>query len=389
MHLHSFTYDYHLRAIHSYISGRQLFQRGYHLISFLDDFIKYYQKAPNYARNHVYSDNLVFESQQITADQLYNYIINHNQDYGIDVFSMNSTFSIDHNGTNEEYVLLNLSSHRIPYTDENNLKKEDNFDIVLLVAYQKLNNNARILKPKQLCLKFYLLLTSQRELFPKLYSFRGKGLFRTIRMLSTNLLPQSTQPQDENGTKYNDSNTKSVLIRNPCEDSPGTIDRYIGICDEKINYLGYFNAHEIVMLKILEQKVTEAKQYLEKIIKAAEIDCRRDYLWKCLTETNDIQISINDFNELLLLVKSIRLDEYDENLIQFNTFNFSWYRGLAQKLELKLDFICRKFSKNGSLKMALFKSTCRDCFILFHLKNGTPCSVVSGKNYLFFKYLFL
>lgn len=56
MHLHSFTYDYHMRAIHSYISGRQLFLHpGYHLISFLDDFIKYYQKAPNYARNHVYS----------------------------------------------------------------------------------------------------------------------------------------------------------------------------------------------------------------------------------------------------------------------------------------------------------------------------------------------
>jgi len=55
MHLHSFTYDYHLRCIHSYISGRQMiFKQGYHLTNFLDDFIKYYPKGPNFARNTVH-----------------------------------------------------------------------------------------------------------------------------------------------------------------------------------------------------------------------------------------------------------------------------------------------------------------------------------------------
>lgn len=57
MHLHSFTYDFHLRSIHSYIAGTGplLVQQGYHLIHFLDDFNKYYSKAPNYARNLIYS----------------------------------------------------------------------------------------------------------------------------------------------------------------------------------------------------------------------------------------------------------------------------------------------------------------------------------------------
>lgn len=57
MHLHSFTYDFHLRCIHSYIAGTGpwLVQQGYHLIHFLDDFNKYYSKAPNYARNLIYS----------------------------------------------------------------------------------------------------------------------------------------------------------------------------------------------------------------------------------------------------------------------------------------------------------------------------------------------
>lgn len=57
MHLHSFTYDFHLRCIHSYIAGncQWSLKHGYHLTNFLDDFNKYYSKAPNYARNLIYS----------------------------------------------------------------------------------------------------------------------------------------------------------------------------------------------------------------------------------------------------------------------------------------------------------------------------------------------
>lgn len=389
MHLHSFTYDYHLRAIHSYISGRQLFQRGYHLISFLDDFIRYYQKAPNYARNHVYMDNIMFESQKITADQLYNYIIKNNHKYGINVFPMNTAFAFDQStGMNEEYVLINLSTHRIPYLDENNIQQEDNFDVALLVAYQKVNN-ARILKPRQLCLKFYLLLTSQRELFPKLYSIRHKGQFKTIRMLPINGDRTATttfddqQPQQQLPQQQQSQNGKSLLIRNPIDEIiHNSIDRsiYTGICDEKINYLGYFNAHELVMLHILEQKVQETKKYLEETIQSAEIDCRRDYLWENLigsSMVNERQMTMDDFDELLSLVKSIRMDEYDPALIQFNSFTSHWYRALALKLESKFDCGCRKFQRNMSIKMAILKPNCKDCFILYHLKNVTPFIVVS------------
>ena len=60
MHLHSFTYDFHLRCIHSYIAGtgKWSLQHGYHITRFLDDFVKYYSKAPNYARNLVYCGKL-------------------------------------------------------------------------------------------------------------------------------------------------------------------------------------------------------------------------------------------------------------------------------------------------------------------------------------------
>ncbi|KAL1483175.1 hypothetical protein MTO96_033377 [Rhipicephalus appendiculatus] len=89
MHMHSFTYDYHLRTIHSYISGQQLlFKHGYHLTSFLDDFVKYYQKSPNYARNLIYAGSVVIPSVNVAPNQLYNYIIGHNKLYGMKVIRM-------------------------------------------------------------------------------------------------------------------------------------------------------------------------------------------------------------------------------------------------------------------------------------------------------------
>lgn len=46
LHLHSFTYDFHLRSLNAFVSGRQfLLKSGFHLVSFLDDFSKYYNKV--------------------------------------------------------------------------------------------------------------------------------------------------------------------------------------------------------------------------------------------------------------------------------------------------------------------------------------------------------
>jgi len=59
MHLHSFTYDFHLRCICNYIkeNKKSKLKSGYSVTNFLDDFQKYYNKAPNYARNLVYTGN--------------------------------------------------------------------------------------------------------------------------------------------------------------------------------------------------------------------------------------------------------------------------------------------------------------------------------------------
>lgn len=58
MHLHSFTYDYHLRLVYNYITDKSsLIPKKYNVQQFLDEFINYYIKAPNYARNLVHAGN--------------------------------------------------------------------------------------------------------------------------------------------------------------------------------------------------------------------------------------------------------------------------------------------------------------------------------------------
>jgi hypothetical protein len=66
IHLHSFTYDYHLRTISSYVARRPTRLRpGFHVVSFLEDFLKYYTKGPNFARNFIYAGSLHVISQVV------------------------------------------------------------------------------------------------------------------------------------------------------------------------------------------------------------------------------------------------------------------------------------------------------------------------------------
>lgn len=198
MHLHSFTYDYHLRSIYSYISGRQLtFRHGYHLISFLDDFRKYYQKAPNYARNHIMSGQVTIDDILVTGQQLYNYIISHNPVYRMDVLRMVSTLALGHNSNPDnsynlknDYVLIELSQDRVQYKDS---KDFDIFDCGLLITH---DTSASPPEANCLTLKYFLLLTSQRELYPKLiYSsdnILSLGSFKPIRFGSSQIQSRSS-----------------------------------------------------------------------------------------------------------------------------------------------------------------------------------------------------
>lgn len=58
MHVHSFSYDFHLRIVHQYLLGSHMtLRQGYHLTSFLEDFIAHHPDIPKFGRNHVFQGN--------------------------------------------------------------------------------------------------------------------------------------------------------------------------------------------------------------------------------------------------------------------------------------------------------------------------------------------
>ena len=39
------------RIVHSFVAGRPILRKGYNMVAFLEDFLKYYNKGPNFARD--------------------------------------------------------------------------------------------------------------------------------------------------------------------------------------------------------------------------------------------------------------------------------------------------------------------------------------------------
>lgn len=284
---------------------------------------------------------------------------------------------------NNEYVLVELSSHRVPYRDSNDTRQIDNFDVGVLITDDP--NNAQT-NHTILSLKFFVLLTSQRELFPKLFSSHlgtiSKGQFRPIRVYSSQ--PSSgthsrksstlTDPNLSEGSFSESSFAKEITTSTQSTSSAlmsSSIDKNIlkaipllstsaGICDEEITYLGYFNSHETMMLQILQDKANETRLQLTDAVRRAAIDCRRETLWSCLIpkmrDSEENHMSVTEFNELLELVQTIKLDEYDPRLRPLSGLHISWYQGLAKTLVHKSTMCYRNFLSEEAKATKLVKS---------------------------------
>ena len=64
MHVHSFSYDFHLRHVHQHVLGGHLVLRhGYHLTTFLRHFLAHHPDGPHFGRNHIYQGQCPRASQ--------------------------------------------------------------------------------------------------------------------------------------------------------------------------------------------------------------------------------------------------------------------------------------------------------------------------------------
>ncbi|CAD5211766.1 unnamed protein product [Bursaphelenchus okinawaensis] len=107
-HVHSFTYDFHLRMVSKYLTGGQqvLFNRGYNTNAFLIDFLQYYGCRPPFALNCIYEERASFEDLKVTAHIVWEYFLNNEAQFGWEVVRIKN---IEAN----EYMLVSKESREI------------------------------------------------------------------------------------------------------------------------------------------------------------------------------------------------------------------------------------------------------------------------------------
>ncbi|CAG0912213.1 unnamed protein product [Notodromas monacha] len=376
LHMHSFSYDYHLRTLHAYLSARNLlFRHGYHLTSFLDDFIKYYTKGPNYARNLIHSGTMVIENTYTPGVELYNYLMNHCEKiYEMRVMRVSpcNTSTASSAGAESEYVLIKLSTHVATYKDANEVQQRGEFDVTVVIALDNESWDGRVTSENFIALKFYVMLTNKRDVYPKQVPSRF-GKFRTVSTPTTPTTPTHPKPVSlassisSNGIRDHDEigsdrsvgpATPTVLTPNPTQLSgfvswsaskPSVRRRtqkgFMGIKVESVFYTGFFSSYEEAMQQIL-----------------AEQPCT---------------MSFSEFSELLSLVVVRSLRDLDPNLAPLFHMSAGWFTGLAKFMISRYPEEHRTFSPHDGTQMMQYVLTWnspspKSCFAFLFIDHSTP-----------------
>ncbi|KYN29036.1 Protein SZT2, partial [Trachymyrmex cornetzi] len=415
MHLHSFTYDFHLRCIHSYIAGTGLWslQQGYHLTHFMDDFIKYYSKAPNYARNLIYSDMITIRDIAIPARTLYSYLLSHEKVYGMRVFVMSGELQESHDN---EYVLIKLqSTPSVSYCDAHDIKCTDDFDVALIVS--RMEQSPQIEKT-EITLKYYLMLTSKRELYPKREVENNKlGKFRTVYSVGKpatssctdnpmeskmlNLDQQERSSSSDVTTKDIDIKTPNYNVHNNSAPTPPPVPNsplaqtsnipsavsdtpppphLMQIRQESVNYLGYYSSHEQLMQQMIMAQAKAARQHITNMVERGALQCRTHLLWDKLLE-NKTSMAYTEFKELCSLAHIEPLSNLDPRLGPLVNQSVSWYQALSKVLQNKYQEHHKQFiTSDGNITHHLIlHPTLVQAFMMLtidmHTLRGDLCAV--------------
>ncbi|XP_077980912.1 KICSTOR complex protein SZT2-like isoform X2 [Glandiceps talaboti] len=376
IHVNSFTFDFHLRCIQSYLAGRQIiFQQGYHVTSFLSDFIKFYTPGPNFSRSHIYEGTMSFRSEHTPADLLFEYMLQHAHNYSMKAMRMVNKASPDADNSevrDHEYIMVTQTPRAGTFEDTDGFKHFDDFEVGIIISHDRDNRppekhpkserellsrvtglkgerSEAINRKLLLKLKYYVILTSRKDLFPKLTLTKRLGKLR-----STDIPPRETT-----------------------------------------------HGHLLMM----SQARTSADK-INIIVKQVEMHCRRDTLWqrmyfrdisgdddskeskkkkkKDMEGENDdkpTKLNFSEFNELLRMVHSTPLTNIDSQLATLLTLPSIWYEKLMKVLQTRFPESSRCFtSQDGEVKyLAILNPHYLDMMMLLsvdgHSKKTDFCAV--------------
>uniref|UniRef100_A0A3Q3WHT0 SZT2 subunit of KICSTOR complex n=1 Tax=Mola mola TaxID=94237 RepID=A0A3Q3WHT0_MOLML len=343
MHVHSFSYDFHLRVVHQYLVGCHMtLRQSYQLTNFLDDFISHHPDIPKFGRNHVFRGSFSISTGMIPAHQLYNYITDHASNYSMKPLRMSKTAVTTDNkkGTPDlhEYALVALWTSSGAYKDLEGLHHHDEFDVSLVVChnaapFEEQSDGERHL----LRLQFYVNITSQRELFPRL----------TADMRRFKKLPQIQCEPGEAG---------DWLLSDRAE-ACGALGEAQGLL------------YTSPLFSLFNNEVVSARRQIQASVEQAMGHCRRDNLWRRLFHGEHLaldklkltKLSFSELEELLEAVQSRSVEKIDPQIFGTVVPKLSKLEGDLKNISL-LTILGRNTSRRAVLNQKFI-----DCFVLVFL----------------------
>ncbi|XP_045562249.1 KICSTOR complex protein SZT2 isoform X4 [Salmo salar] len=393
MHVHSFSYDFHLRVVHQYLVGCHMtLRQGYQLTGFLEDFIAHHPDIPKFGRNHVFQGSFSISTGMITAHQLYNYITDHAGTYGMKPLRM-SKVAMTSEGKKgappssdlHEYALVALWNSSGSYKDLEGLRHHDDFDVSLLVCHNAAPFEEQSEGERHLLrLRYYVIMTSQRELFPRL----------TADMRRFKKLPQiHREARDLGGKVPPERGTEPGGARDPEPDlweetPPATPDTAISTPSDGNEFYPLTGRrrsgsgaqgllYPSPLFPLLNQEVGCARRQIQASVEQAMGHCRRDNLWRrlfhgehhhlAMDKLKLSKLSFSELEELLNAVQSQSVEEIDPQLDCFLTMSPSWYQSLIKVLLTRFPQSCRHFDGSGIQYLAVLNQKFTDCFVLVFL----------------------
>ncbi|XP_064372150.1 KICSTOR complex protein SZT2 isoform X5 [Dromaius novaehollandiae] len=381
MHVHSFSYDFHLRIVHQYLLGSHMtLRQGYHLTSFLEDFIAHHPDIPKFGRNHVFQGMLALPTNMITAHQLYNYIADHANTYHMKPLRMArpATGSDSKKGApgteQNEYALVSIWNSSGSYKDSEGLRHHDDFDVSLLVCHSAAPFEEQSeAERRMLRLRFYVIMTSQRELFPRLTADMRR--FKKLPRLQRDVLePMVGRAAWEAAEPEPSLGQQQPAERELWQDVEDSSEFYAGGTQVKLGPGLFYTSP---LFPLLASEVASAQKQLSNMVQLAKCHCRRDNLWKRLFLLEPLasdklklgKLSLVELEELLDAVHGKSIADVDPQLGCFLTMTVSWYQSLIKVLLSRFPQSCRHFhnTETGTQYLVVLNQKFTDCFVLVFL----------------------
>ncbi|XP_052521973.1 KICSTOR complex protein SZT2 isoform X3 [Tympanuchus pallidicinctus] len=381
MHVHSFSYDFHLRIVHQYLLGSHMtLRQGYHLTSFLEDFIAHHTDIPKFGRNHVFQGMLALPTNMITAHQLYNYIADHANTYHMKPLRMArpATGTDNKKGTpgteQNEYALVSIWNSSGSYKDSEGLRHHDDFDVSLLVCHSAAPFEEQSeAERRMLRLRFYVIMTSQRELFPRLTADMRR--FKKLPHLQREVLEPVVGPAAWEAAEPEPSLGRPQPVeRELWQDMEDSSEFYAGGKQVQVGPGLFYTSP---LFPLLASEVASAQKQLSSMVQLAKCHCRRDNLWKRLFLLEPLasdklklgKLSLVELEELLDAVHGKSIADVDPQLGCFLTMTVSWYQSLIKVLLSRFPQSCRHFhnAETGTQYLVVLNQKFTDCFVLVFL----------------------